>query len=261
MADSLSTDVPASDTRDERGRRRNYNSLVTVSPDGEILAHYRKTHLYYTDELWAEESPTKWLTTDLPLRHSSSSSSFSSSSSSSSSSRSPQSQTKTAFAICMDLNPHKFTAPWESYELATHARSSGAELLVCSMAWLSRLEREELLAEDVRELPDTETVGYWLGRLQPLCGARDELGKDDGEDGNGGGGGAKKEVVVVLANRCGEEEGGARYAGSSCVLGVGGMGREVRLWGVMGRGVEGLLVVDTGEEAGWRISGGGIGGE
>ena len=30
-----------------------YNSTVTVAPSGQILAHYRKTHLYYTDETWA----------------------------------------------------------------------------------------------------------------------------------------------------------------------------------------------------------------
>ena len=45
-----------------------YNSTITVSPDGRTLAHYRKTHLYYTDETWAHESDTKWLTTGLPLK-------------------------------------------------------------------------------------------------------------------------------------------------------------------------------------------------
>ena len=35
-----------------------YNSTVTVSPTGLVLAHYRKTHLYYTDETWAKESPS-----------------------------------------------------------------------------------------------------------------------------------------------------------------------------------------------------------
>ena len=42
-----------------------YNSTVSVSPFGEILAHYRKTHLYYTDETWAQESPSGWLSTSL----------------------------------------------------------------------------------------------------------------------------------------------------------------------------------------------------
>lgn len=30
-----------------------YNSTVTVAPSDQVLAHYRKTHLYYTDETWA----------------------------------------------------------------------------------------------------------------------------------------------------------------------------------------------------------------
>lgn len=44
-----------------------YNSTITVSPEGRTLAHYRKTHLYYTDESWAQESDSKWLTISLPL--------------------------------------------------------------------------------------------------------------------------------------------------------------------------------------------------
>jgi hypothetical protein len=32
-----------------------YNAVVLVSPAGEVLANYRKSHLYYTDETWAHE--------------------------------------------------------------------------------------------------------------------------------------------------------------------------------------------------------------
>jgi predicted amidohydrolase len=32
-----------------------YNSAVTVSPDGETIANYRKSFLYYTDDTWAAE--------------------------------------------------------------------------------------------------------------------------------------------------------------------------------------------------------------
>ncbi|KAI3475329.1 hypothetical protein L1887_63307 [Cichorium endivia] len=44
-----STDTPIAHKR--------YNSTVTVSPTGEILANYRKSFLYYTDESWATEGP------------------------------------------------------------------------------------------------------------------------------------------------------------------------------------------------------------
>jgi predicted amidohydrolase len=32
-----------------------YNSALVVSPDGETIANYRKSFLYYTDETWALE--------------------------------------------------------------------------------------------------------------------------------------------------------------------------------------------------------------
>ena len=34
-----------------------YNSVIVVNPDGETIANYRKTFLYYTDETWALEGP------------------------------------------------------------------------------------------------------------------------------------------------------------------------------------------------------------
>ena len=119
------------------------------------------------------------------------------------------------------------------------------------MAWLTTLGEEELCGEEVKAEPDWGTVGYWVGRVEPLVNRRG----NEGEDGDERRGGEDGEKVVVFANRSGVEEGNARYAGSSCVIGVGGEGNaggRVRVWGVMGRGVEGLLVVDTVEEEGWR---------
>ena len=196
-----------------------YNSTITISPDGVTLAHYRKTHLYYTDETWAKESDTKWLTTSLPLnlvplpecadRQ--------------------DSEVKTVvgvtttFGICMDLNPHQFTAPWTLYELASHTLATGTQLLLLSMAWLTLLSTPEL-TESPRE-PDLATLSYWIERLTPLVRNND------------------REVIVVLANRCGEEPDDARYAGSSW---VGRVGRGiVKVWEVAGRAEEKLLCVDT----------------
>ncbi|CAM6002782.1 unnamed protein product, partial [Sphagnum balticum] len=34
-----------------------YNSAITVNADGETIANYRKSFLYYTDETWALEGP------------------------------------------------------------------------------------------------------------------------------------------------------------------------------------------------------------
>lgn len=227
-----------------KGEGENYNSLLTLSATGGPLAHYRKTHLYPTDESWAHESPTGWLTVDLPVPIIPSSTT-----------------TPTAFAICMDLNPRPDPAPPHAYDLPTHVLKSGARLLVCSMAWLTHLNGEDLFAEGVSGEPDLATVGWWVRRLRPLCGEDGDGGDGGGDGERAGGGEGPGEVIVVIANRSGEEP-GARYAGSSCVLGFGGEGGVVRCWGMLGRGEEGVLVVDTGVEARWRISeSGGGGGE
>lgn len=34
-----------------------YNSVIAINGDGETIANYRKSHLYYTDETWALEGP------------------------------------------------------------------------------------------------------------------------------------------------------------------------------------------------------------
>ena len=123
-----------------------FNSLVTVSPAGEILAHYRKTHLYYTDETWAKESLEGFTSCELPLslpvphtlhHHASNGDTLSPPPSSPSMTttatktgtitntnattapppeqpeqlQEPPSTTKVAFGICMDLNPHHFQIP------------------------------------------------------------------------------------------------------------------------------------------------------
>ena len=143
-----------------------------------------------------------------------------------------------SFGICMDLNPYQFTAPWEAYELCTHALAEKSEILVLSMAWLTQLPKQILLEQ--AEEPDLATLSYWIGRLKPLV---------DGE----------KEVIVVCANRSGEEPGknpigeedGVRYAGSSW---VGKVGRGVvRIWHIIGRATEEVTVADTEVTPQWVI--------
>ena len=198
-----------------------YNSTVTVDQHGKVLAHYRKTHLYYTDESWAKEGPEKWLVTGLPFhKHADTE-------------LNGQPELKAAFGICMDLNPYQFTAPWDAYEFCTAAIEGQAQILVLSMAWLSSLP-----AEDLREVPlepDHSTFSYWINRLMPFLEADNE-------------------VVVVCANRAGEEDGknpcgqleeGVRYAGTSWIGKISN-GR-VSVWGMLGRLEEGLLLADLEE--------------
>lgn len=125
--------------------------------------------------------------------------------------------------ICMDLNPHKFEAPWNAFEFANHILHREANLVVLSMAWLTREPAETFLENPLD--PDLETLRYWIARMEPLL-------RKEGEE----------EIIVVFANRSGIED-EVVYAGSSCVLGI--HDGEVAVYGLLGRGQQELLVVDT----------------
>jgi len=176
-----------------------YNSVVTVAPDGTVLGNYRKRFLYYTDEVWALEGDKPHFYGELGALG------------------------PVSVGICMDINPYKFLAPWNEYEFATRALQTKSPMVVLSMAWLTRLEPEELAQFPVE--PDTETLAYWLERFAPIVDA------------------ARQEpVVLVMANRCGSEEGGANYAGTSAVIRI--QDGNVSIWDILGRAEEKCLVVD-----------------
>lgn len=201
-----------------------YNSTVTVSPQGTILNNYRKSFLYYTDETWASEGPGSHAhnlsdasSPDAPFY------------------AGPLGAIgNVVLGICMDINPYQFTAPWTAYEFAGRAKASGANMIAVSMAWLCHLSPEEL-AENPSQ-PDVATVAYWVERFQPLVEMRGE-----------------KPVYVVLANRCGVEK-GACYAGSSTVMKIeDGM---VSLYETAGKSEEKLLLVDLSERPKFQVRSG-----
>ena len=140
--------------RGEHLRSQNFNASLTVDPEGKVVAHYRKTFLYYTDASWSLPSPTGFTTVALqmlgprPLEFTGPSDTDRSTIPSS---RGTSDHTylkvqgltkemlRTSFGICMDLNPQYFTAPWRKYELATHTLETKASMLVVSTAWMTRL--------------------------------------------------------------------------------------------------------------------------
>lgn len=183
---------------------QHFNSTVTVSPTGQILANYRKTFLYYTDETWASEGPSKFFSGQLGTLG------------------------NVTLGICMDINPYRFLASWTDYEFANTALAANSPIVCVSMAWISRLEPDELVQNCYE--PDTTTLAYWVERFQPLV-------ERAGRDGKG-------PVIVVLANRSGME-GEVCYAGSSTVLRIEGGG--VSLYETAGRAEERCLVVDLNE--------------
>lgn len=53
-------------TTKEDGSADLFNSVIIVDGDGEIFGNYRKQHLYYTDETWAEEGTGGFYSGHLP---------------------------------------------------------------------------------------------------------------------------------------------------------------------------------------------------
>lgn len=70
-----------------------------------------------------------------------------------------------------------------------------------------------------------ETLTYWVQRMEPIIRAENE-----------------EEIVFVFCNRCGIE-GDTVYAGTSTVISI--KQGECRVHGLLPRGRESLLVVDT----------------
>lgn len=108
-----------------------YNSAIIVSNEGEMIGTYRKHFLYMIDETWALEGPgfgkdyipglgqtAMGICECLPT--------------------SLESQATEPTFIGMDINPYKFEAPWHAFEFAFHVLEIRANLVILSMAWLTR---------------------------------------------------------------------------------------------------------------------------
>lgn len=178
-----------------------YNSAVLVSPQGNVIANYRKHHLFVTDENWATPGKDGFYVGE--------DSKFG----------------RFAMGICMDLNPCRFQAPFEAYEFSNHILSTGAELVLMPMAWLTNQDPSSIIEEPT--VADADTLAYWIQRLQPVIDAGSRSGR---------------EIIFVAANRVGMEN-GACYAGTSVVLGI--RQGNVKVYGCLGKGTEDLLVCDV----------------
>lgn len=226
-----------------------YNALVTVSETGEILNHYRKSFLYYTDETWAEEGPGyPPFLSDAHVRTSNGvpdcthisdeyfdiyvdpslqqgqASRYKPTASPFFSGFVP-SIGQTTFGICMDINPYRFAAPYSACEFANASLQAGSPITAVSMAWLTLLPPESLVSRSM--IPDQNTLLYWAERFEPIRQATIDKG-------------IAGEKIVVCANRCGME-GQVGYAGSSSVF----VFRDQRLFilDMLGRNQEKLLIV------------------
>ena len=120
-------------------------------------------------------------------------------------------------------SPYKLEASWDAFEFGFHVLEAQANVVIMTMAWQTHQDAESFNCTP--QEPDLETLVYWVQRLEPLIRAD----KDE-------------EIIVVFCNRTGTE-GDATYTGTSAVLGI--KRGEVFVYGLLGRGVSGLLMVDT----------------
>ncbi|KAL0943977.1 N-terminal amidase [Colletotrichum truncatum] len=176
-----------------------YNSAIVVNEDGETIANYRKSFLYYTDETWALEGPGFYEGYIPGLG-------------------------RTCIGVVLTIkSPYKFEAPWHAFEFGVHVLQYDSDLVIVSMAWMTR-EDGRMFSRMPNE-PDMDTLTYWITRLEPLIRAE-----------------SKDEIIVIFCNRTGIED-DAVYAGTSAVVGI--QDGEVKIYGLLGRGEKELLVVDT----------------
>ncbi|KAJ8611449.1 hypothetical protein MRB53_037968 [Persea americana] len=201
--------------QNDSGEYINYNSTVTINPQGKIVATYRKSFLYYTDEIWASEGSGFFCgeVGSLGIM---------------------------AHGICMDINPYQFTAPWTDYEFATYSLKGNAKLIVLSTAWLTHTPREELLEAPAE--PDGQTLIYWMERFKPLSSALDQtfivvFANRIGTEANRAGTFRAKNGQEF------EQEPFGNFAGSSCVMRF--KDGRVEVIDYLGQAEEKLLLVDT----------------
>lgn len=189
---------------------KTYNSAMVVDKEGKVIHNYRKTHLFETDETWGctenQDKDFKLVSVQF-------------------SKGGHVKVVKMTVGICMDLNPYKFTAPFNAFEFALSCYKQNSDIVVVPTAWVStkspsliedpekRHASTALFAKEFQESrhqlpkePDTSTVRYWLLRLLPLLPhVVNELPPK------------KTRTTVLIGNRTGLE-GSIVYAGSSTMF-------------------------------------------
>lgn len=147
-----------------------YNSMMALSPSGELVSNYRKRFLYTLDKTWAQEGDA-FKAIEIEIRG----------------------QTlKAGLGICMDINPYEFTAPFNAFELANFWLSADVDICVFCTNWTASDDDEGM-----------SLLNYWLNRMTPLINdkkkryfiAADRIGDERGTGYMG------NSCIIQLGNR------------------------------------------------------------
>jgi protein N-terminal amidase len=187
IAMTYDTHVALGHCREEATSGELFNSQTVFAPDGDVARRYDKSHLYFVDEAWAVEGRRGFEVFTLAMKCfvRGAGSAYAE----------VVRDVKCVSAICMDINPYKFEAPWTDFELANAC--VGSDLILFSSAWTSAHPDDP---EEIKRKPVDfgETVSYGMSRLQPL------LGKT-------------MSPYFVCANRIGVEN-DIQFTGCSCIV-------------------------------------------
>eukprot|EP00762_Andalucia_godoyi_P005065 ANDGO_04016.mRNA.1 Protein N-terminal amidase len=172
-----------------------YNSMVLVDKSGKIVYTYRKSFLYETDESWAlegggfKEAYVDGLRTTLSV------------------------------AICMDINPYQFKAPFDAFEYA-NSLSADVRLVLFCTNWILSAPNLPKTPEEIcdPEKNAAHLIQYLALRMKPVLG---------------------HPVVFCAANRVGTER-GTRFAGASCIIDL----KRRTILGHLDSDAEDVLIVD-----------------
>jgi protein N-terminal amidase len=149
----------------EKSGEKGYNSMMVLSPEGLLMTNYRKSFLYTLDKTWADEG-SGFQSISMTIRGK---------------------VLKAGLGICMDINPYEFTAPFESFELATFWEKEDVDLCIFCTNWTASDGDEGM-----------NLLNYWLTRMTPLIQSN-------------------RKRFFIAADRVGEER-GTSYMGNSCIL-------------------------------------------
>jgi len=60
----------------------------------------------------------------------------------------------------MDINPYRFEAPFTDFEFANFHREQQSNIILCSMAWLSKKDDEDAIENDSSEEDPSSASGH-----------------------------------------------------------------------------------------------------
>eukprot|EP01097_Dermamoeba_algensis_P002033 TRINITY_DN1810_c0_g2_i2.p1 TRINITY_DN1810_c0_g2~~TRINITY_DN1810_c0_g2_i2.p1 ORF type:complete len:298 (+),score=76.07 TRINITY_DN1810_c0_g2_i2:60-953(+) len=140
-------------TQNQESKTKYLNSLMLVSPQGELVVNYSKHFLYETDKTWADEG-CSFVSVELP-----------------------EWQKKIGFGVCMDINPYEYLNS-SLKEFANFHKKAKTDIILFAANWID--------SDPEEEGKSLETASYWVQRLSPLIGsgcvfvAANRVGKERG---------------------------------------------------------------------------------